>query len=288
MRKILAIAFAAPLFTACTVGEDPTMSGDDGTEHPTPDPDPNPSGTGLEGTIQSDTTWTGTQRVKAKVTIPAGVTVTMDAGATLEFANSASIEVAGTLKLVGTSASKVYMKSEAGAAYWGPIAVTGTLDMKYADFTGGAIRTDAATASLLIVDSKMYKAGGDYIVMNGGTINMTYSQVGANPGETDGTHCNLHINAATSITATNNNINGAPYGIMFYGGTGANFQNNNWYDAGTAPTGADVATSTGVSGDFSGSWFKAGLPCQNNTCPGAQITVNNPAGAKLVDAGPRP
>jgi hypothetical protein len=288
MRKILAIAFAAPLFTACTVGDDPSMSGDDGTEHPQPQPDPNPTGTGLEGTISANTTWTGMQRVKSKVTIPAGVTVTMAAGASLEFANSASLDVAGTLKIEGTSAGKVVLKSEAGATYWGPIAVTGTLDMKYGDFTGGAITTSGAAATLTIVDSKMYKAGGDYIIMNGGSVNMTYSQVGANPGETDGTHCNFHINAASSIVVTNNNINGAPYGIMFYGGTGANFQNNNWYDAGTSPNGADVATQSGVSGNFSGSWFKAGAPCLNNTCPGAQITAQNLAAAKLTNAGPRP
>jgi hypothetical protein len=292
MRKLLAVAFAVPLFTACTVGEDPVA--DDGDEHPNPmpDPDPMPTGDGIEGTIQADTTWSGTIRIKAATTIPVGVTVTVAAGTTINFANSAAIAVQGTLRVEGTAAAKVTAQSEPGATYWGSFNTTGTLDLKYANFTGGAIYTSAPTAVVNIIDSHLYKASGDYIIMNGGTLNMTYTNLGAQAGETDATHCNLHINAASSITVTNNNINNAPFGIMFYGGVNANFQNNNWYGASLPPVGANVATQSGVSGNFSGGYFQGGAPCSaaQGACPGATITANNLSATMLpaTMVGPRP
>jgi hypothetical protein len=283
MRKILAVAFALPLFAACTVGDDPADP-NDGDEHPNdndPNPDPNPTGPGVSGTIMSDTTFSGVTRIKGATTIPAGVTVTIAAGSTLDFVNGAAITLAGTMKIEGTAAAKVIARAEAGSTAWNGIDVSGTLDIKYGDFTGGRITTSGATASLVITDTKMYKAGGDYIIMNGGSINMTYSQLGSAPGETDTTHCNLHINSASTIAITNNNINNAPYGIMFYGGVGANFQTNNWYGAADK----DVDTASGVSGDFSNGYFEKGAPTAG---PGAQITANNLSATKLIDVGPRP
>ena len=283
MRKILAIAFAASLFSGCTVGDDP-VNNDDGDEHPddmNPDPNPNPTGEGLSGTIASNMTLSGAVRVKGATTIPAGVIVTVAAGSTLDFVNGSNFVVQGTLKMEGTSAAKIIARAEAGSTGWNGFQVTGTLDVAYGDFTGGRIYTSGAAASIIITDSKMYQAGGDYIIMDGGTLNMTYSQLGANPGETDSTHCNLHINSASSITVTNSNINNAPYGIMFYGGVNANFQSNNWYGAATK----DVDTASGVSGDFSNSWFEKGAP---QAGPGATLTTNNLSPTRLTNVGPRP
>ena len=281
MRTIVAVAIALPLF-ACTVGDETVGPADDGDEHMDDMPEPEPDNLGgVTGTIMSDTTWSATTRLKGTTTIPAGVTVTVAAGTTLNFANSANIVVEGTLRVEGTSAAKVIMQSEPGASYWGPLSVSGALDIKYGDFTGGAISTQGAAASLVITDTKMYRAGGDYIIMNGGSINMTYSQIGAGAGETDSTHCNLHINSASSITVTNSNINNAPYGLMFYGGINANFTRNNWYGANTK----DVDTATGVSGDFSNGWFEKGAP---QAGPGATLTANNLSPARLADVGPRP
>lgn len=283
MRKILAIAFAASLFAGCTVGDDP-VNNDDGDEHPddmNPDPNPNPTGEGLSGTIASNMALSGAVRVKGATTIPAGVIVTVAAGSTLDFVNGSNFVVQGTLKMEGTSAAKIIARAEAGSTGWNGFQVTGTLDVAYGDFTGGRIYTSGTAASIIITDSKMYQAGGDYIIMDGGTLNMTYSQLGANPGETDSTHCNLHINSASAITVTNSNINNAPYGLMFYGGVNANFQTNNWYGANTK----DVDAVGAVSGDFSNGWFEKGAPVAG---PGATITANNLAAAKLTNVGPRP
>jgi hypothetical protein len=283
MRKILVVAFACSLFAACTVGDDPA-GGDDGDEHPddmNPNPNPNPTGEGLSGTIASNMTLSGAVRVKGATTIPAGVIVTVAAGSTIDFVNGSNFIVQGTLKMEGTSAGKIVARAEAGSAGWNGFAVTGTLDVTYGDFVGGRITTSGAAANLVITDTKMYKAGGDYIIMDGGTLNMTYSQVGAAPGETDSTHCNLHINAASSITVTNNNINNAPYGLMFYGGVNANFQTNNWYGAATK----DVDAVGAVSGNFSNGWFEKGAPTAG---AGATITATNLSATKLTNVGPRP
>jgi hypothetical protein len=280
MRNLLVLTLALPL-VACTVGDDPGPSGGDdvpGDEHGTGDGDGGGDGTGegISGNITADTTWTGTVRIKGATTIAAGVTVTVDPGTTLNFANTTRIQVDGTLAIAGTAAAKVNLQAEAGATYYGGFTVNGTLDMAYAVFKGGAISMNTG-AMVTITDSKMWGAGGDYVIMNGGTLDMSYSQVGADPGVTDTTHCNLHFNAGT-ISVTRSNINGAPYGLMFYGGTGAIFTNNNWFD-----NPKDIDATAGVSGDFSGSWFDKGQPATG----GADLTFNNLAPARLTDAGPR-
>ena len=280
MRKILAVAFAIPLFTACTVGDE---SNGDGDEHPDPSPSPSPdpgTGDGVSGSIAANTSWSGTTRIKGATTIEPGVIVTVAAGTVLNFAQGAGITVNGTLKFEGTKAEKIMVQAETGATSWGPFFVSGTLDLNYADITGGAISTQSAAAVLKIVDSKMYKAGGDYIVMNGGSIDMSYSQVGAAAGQTDTTHCNFHINAASTIKVNNSNINGAPYGLMFYGGVNADFKMNNWYGSPEF----DVATQSGVSGDFSMGYFQKGAPTAG---PGATITATNLATAMIPTAGVR-
>lgn len=284
MRKTPAVAVACILFAAaCTVGDEP--GGDDGDEHPddmtNPDPNPNPTGEGLSGTIASNMTLSGAVRIKGATTIPAGVIVTVAAGSTLDFVNGSNFVVGGTLNIEGTAASKVIARAEAGSSGWNGFQVTGTLDIKYGDLTGGRIFTSGAAAKLIITDTKMFKAGGDYVIMDGGSINMTYSQIGAGPGETDTTHCNLHINAASSITITNSNISNAPYGTMFYGGVNANFQTNNWYGATTK----DVDTGSGVSGNFSNGWFEKGAPTAGT---GATITATNLSPTRLTNVGPRP
>ncbi len=280
MRNLLVFALALPL-VSCTVGDEPGGSGDDlpGDEHDTGEDDGGGTGTGegIAGNITADTTWSGSVRIKGATTIDAGVTVTVAPGTTLSFADTTRIQIDGTLNIEGTAAGKVNLQAEAGATYYSGFGVNGTLTMSYAVFKGGAITLNTG-ATATITDTKMWGAGGDYLIMNGGTLDMTYSQVGADPGVTDSTHCNLHFSGGT-IKVTRSNINGAPFGLMFYGGTNAIFTNNNWYDSPMK----DVDAVAGVSGDFSGSWFQKGQPVSG----GANLTFNNLAPAKLVDAGPR-
>lgn len=261
------------LLGACSIGDDPKK----GDEHADAAPVP------VTGTISADTVWQGAMSFTGVTVIAPSVTVTIEPGTTLAFAQGAGIRVEGALVAAGTAGGAIIGKAEAGATAWGPIEVNnnGLLRMTYVQFTGGSITTNGPAASLEIADSKMWKANGDYIVMNGGSINMQYSQLGPDPGETDTTHCNLHINSSTAVSVFRNNIAGAPFGLMFYGGVGSSFQLNNWYGNSTT----DVDTQSGVEGNFSFSWFERGAPMPG---PGATLTLENLATERIMQAGPRP
>lgn len=286
MRNLLSLVLCVPL-AACVIG-----SNDPGTTDPGGDDDPGPGSNEeplITGPITQDATWSGTVRIGTApgmaTRIDPGVTITAAAGTTIKFVNGARLEIQGTLKIQGTSAAKVNIEPQ-GSQFWGGLILTGaptagTLEMTYAVMRGGPITT-AAGSTATIIDSKMYGVSGDLLIMNGGTVNMSYSQIGPGPGETDTTHCNIHTGGnGNTINITRSDINGVPYGLMLYGGQNAILTNNNWY----ANTTADVDTQPGVTGDVSGSWFDGTPPVAG---AGATLTVANLAAAKLTDAGVRP
>jgi hypothetical protein len=112
--------------------------------------------------------------------------------------------------------------------------------------------------------------------MAGGSLDMSYSQLGLELGQRDTTHCDLHVSGAVTIKITHSTISTASYGIMFYGGSNAIFTHNNWFG-----NGIDVETNPAypVTGDFSEGFFAAGAP----TNPG--VTALNLAPMRLGDAG---
>ncbi|MBA2539202.1 MAG: hypothetical protein H0V17_06175 [Deltaproteobacteria bacterium] len=282
MMKVLLLALLLP---ACVVGSDGGQTpGDDDEPGPGPGPD-DPSG--IAGNITTDTTFSGVVQFSGATTIDPGVTVTVSEGATLNFGAASNLSVKGTLNVAGTKASPVTIQPDPDAAspsqFFGGMNISGTLTMTYGVQRGGSIVT-VAGGSATITDTKMFGATGDFLIMNGGTVNVTYSQLGADAGTTDTTHCNLHFGGSGNmITLTNNNIIGTPFGLMFYGGQLANFQNNNWEENATAA--ADwIDSQPGVSGDFSGGFFSAGVPTAK---AGATFTVNTPSATRLTDAGVR-
>ena len=282
MRNLLLLVLCLPL-VACVIGSnDPGTTGDDDGSGSNPLPD----GT-ITGLITTDATWTGVVRIgrtnNAPTRIESGVTITVSPGAELKFVGGAGLEIQGTLKIQGTSAGKVQLSPETGNFFGGLTVVgaptAGKLEMTYAVMKGGAISTSAGSTST-IIDSKMFGASGDLLIMNGGTVTMSYSQIGADLADgPDGTHCNIHTGGnANTISITRSNINGVPYGLMLYGGQNAILTNNNWYGNSTA----DVDTQPGVSADLSGSYFDGPPPVAGT---GATLTLANLALAKLIDAG---
>lgn len=287
MRKLLLLALCLPL-VACVIGSnDPGSTSDDddgsnGTNNP-------PAGA-ITGLITSDATWTGVVVIgianNTPTRIEPGVTITVSPGTEIKFAGGAGLEIRGALKIQGTSAGKVQLHPDTGNFFGGLTVVgapsPGTLEMAYAVMKGGAISTSAGSTST-ITDSKMFGASGDLLIMNGGTVTMSYSQIGADPADgPDGTHCNIHTGGnANTISITRSNINGVPYGLMLYGGQNAILTNNNWY----GNTTADVDTQPGVSADLSGSYFDGTPPVAGT---GATLTLANLSLTKLVDAGVRP
>lgn len=284
MMKALALVLSLPL-VACMVGDatsppdDPGMNPGSGSGPGSgPGSDPGMGDPGISGHITTDTTWTGTTKVGGAVIIDPGVTVTAMAGAIVDFGQNGSLQIDGTLDLQGTAASKVTLEPAPmnASGHYGATSINGTVTATYA-IIHGAETLIAANGSFTATDTRMYGAAGDFLVMNGGTINVMYSQIGVDPGTTDTTHCNGHFNAATKITLSHSNINGSPYGLMYYAAAGADLTFNNWYGNQT-----DVEPNATATGTADSGWFEKGAPAGT---PG--ITYQNLSATKLIDAGPR-
>ncbi|MBL0212392.1 MAG: hypothetical protein IPQ07_00645 [Myxococcales bacterium] len=283
MNKLLALALSLPLF-ACTVGSDQGAGGGGGGGGGGGTPDAGGGGGGAAGHITTSTTWTGTMDLTASTTIDPGVTVTVMPGTKINLASGASLTVGGILDAQGTKASVITIGAATAGQFHSGLSIPtgGEVRFAYVVQTGGGIMTSGGKAT--IVDSLMSKASGDFLVMSGGNIDISYSQIGLAEGATgDTTHCDMHFGGTgNTIKVTHSNIGTTPYGLMFYAGTGAIFTNNNWYGN---QTDVDVTPGSGVVGDFTGSWFDGAAPVAK-----AGTTLNGLAAlstTKLVDAGPR-
>jgi len=197
-------------------------------------------------------------------------------GTTINIDGVAGLAVAGTLNLGGTAASKVTIQPTTGEAFQAiTVAMGGSVTATFSQIHGAEIQLNGG--SFTATDSKVWGAPGDLLVMNGGTINVTYSAIG--DATTDTTHCNMHFGGTTpnTITIEHNNIVSRPYGLMFYSGSNADFKNNNWSNQIDIEPGV-----SGVTGDASGSYFAKGMPAGTTG-----ILYNNLSTAMLTDAGPR-
>lgn len=284
MRKLLSIALCLPL-AACVIGDLDPGSGVD------PGGDP-PGGTddgAITGLITQDTTWSGTVLIgydRTLTQIEPNVTVTVAPGTQIKFkpgklADGTSVPgglvIKGALRVQGTSADKVTLEPVNDVAYG--LGVEGTLELTYAVMARGAIRTNPGSTTT-ITDTLMSKAAGDLLMPSGGTVTVTYSQIGLEQGDT--THCQIHTSGdANTISITRSNIIGAPYGLMLYSrGAVADLKNNNWY-----VNEIDIDTQPNANGDVSGSYFDGQPPAAR---PGATLTANNLSQTRLTDAGVRP
>ena len=251
-------------------GVDPTNPADPG------------DGTGpvteVSGHITTSATWSDTVHVTGSTFIDAGTTLTVMPGTTVDLDSGSAITVSGVLNIQGTQASKVTFRSSSPDAYWSDIIVPrgGAMTASYLVEVGGGLDI-SSTGKVTLVDSHLSHAGGDLLVMSGGTLDMTYSEIGLPTGR-DTTHCNMHVSGAPAITVTHSTIAAATYGIMFYGGSNANFQYTNWLG-----NTIDVATEPGfpVTGDFSHGYFAHGAPSY------VGFTTQNLASSIIADAGVR-
>src|SRR5262249_45204676 len=103
-------------------------------------------------------------------------------------------------------------------------------------------------------------------------------QIGVDTGMTDTTHCNTHFNAATQIVLSHSNINGSPYGMMYYSASGADLSYNNWFGNQT-----DIEPNATATGTADHGWVEKGAPAGTPGIPYANLSAT-----KLTDAGPRP
>jgi hypothetical protein len=276
MHKVFAIALSVPL-VACFVGNDgePAGGDDTGDEHDVENP-PADSYTHLT----ASTTWSGIVDVTANTMVDAGVTLTIAPGTVVRFAAGKSIAVNGIVDVQGTKASVVELApATAGQFHYGfTVGMGGQLTMTYGVQTGGGIRNDGGKVT--VTDTRMSRSQGDFLVASAGTIDVSYSSIGLEPGDLDTTHCDAHFSGAgTTVKITHSNISTSAYGLMLYGGTGVDLTYNNWFS-----NQIQIDTTPGVSADVSYGWFDKGAPVAG---PGASLTYSNPAATRLADAGPR-
>jgi hypothetical protein len=292
MRKLLAAVLCLPL-VACVVGDGTDVGDDQGGGGGGGGGDGSGSGsgrdtgTGISGKISADTTWSDAVSISGNVTIDPGVTVTIAAGATVTVKGGAVITVNGIIDAQGTSAGKINITGENNAG-WGGMTVNGELKYSYVTQTRGPVSVYTG-GKATIVDSHFSQTSGDFLILNGGNVDMQYSQIGLAAGETDTTHCDMHFGGQGNvIKVVHTNVSTSAYGIMFYGGQAADFTYNNWF---SNTTNVDTQAASPVSGDFSNSYFEGGAPT------GAGITAGNVSATMLaacdgtndaVCAGPRP
>jgi hypothetical protein len=293
-RMKVALALIAMISTGCgidTAAPAPGDPGGGGSEHPgnpgggespgTSDGDPG-DGTGpvttVSGRIAAGATWSGVVHATGALTIAAGTTLQVAAGTTVDFAPGAGITVLGALEIQGLRDSKVAFRWANPGDHWSGIAVPdgGSLTARYLIQVGGGT-TISGTGTVTLVDTRMSHAGGDFLVMAGGTLDMTYSAIGLEPGQSDSTHCDMHVSGPVSITATHSNFSSSSYGLMFYGGSNADFQFTNWF--GNA---IDIdRAGASVTGDFSGGYFARGAPSY------VGFTMRDMATGRVAEAGVR-
>lgn len=287
MNKLLGLALSLPVL-ACVVG-----SGTDPT-----DPDQGGSGAGGSGSgsgggsgsaaadhITSNTTWTGAVDVSRATTVDAGVTLTIAAGTTVKFGPSGSILVAGIVDVQGTKAQVVTLApSTAGGFYPGfTVPAGGQLKMTYAVQTGAEVLVDGG--ALTVINTRMSNASHDLLVVDAGTVDMSYSAIGLEPGAgTDTTHCDMHFGGSgTTIKVTHSNISSSSYGLMLWGGSNVDLTYNNWFN-----NPIQIDTMPMVSGDIRNGWFDKGAPTAG-TAATLTYDYQNPVTARLpaTMAGPQ-
>lgn len=232
--------------------------------------------TSVSGHITANTTWVDVVHVVGDLTINAGVTLQVAAGTTVDVAAATGITVLGTLDIQGVKSSKVVFRWATPGENWYGLAVPGggSVTASYLVQVGGGT-TISAAGSVALVNTQMSHAGGDFLVMSGGTLNMTYSAIGLELGQRDSTHCDMHVSGPVAITATHSNFSTSSFGLMFYGGSNADFRSTNWF--GNA---IDIdRQGAAVTGNFSGSYFASGAPSY------VGFTMQDMATMRVADAG---
>jgi hypothetical protein len=239
------------------------------------------SGMKVSGTISTDTTWgPGPIDVTGPVTIDAGVTLTLAAGTLASMESAAGFTVNGTLDAPGTKAAPIEIlpTSDGGGYASTNVESGGMVVFSYVTQRGGGFDV---VGTVMVTDSAFSNAQGDFMVVDGGALDMQFSELGigapngAGVGDGDTTHCNFHINNASSITVNSTNVAGSPYGVMLYSFQSANFKTDNFYG-----NGYDFEPAESGAGSIDGSWFSSGsLP--------PQAGVSGAVASVPVAAGPR-
>jgi hypothetical protein len=276
MKRLLVVVLAVSAFAGCKKADDATGD-DDGSGMQQPDATIPMMTTDVNADVTSDTTWTGLVKVHKAITIAAGATLTVDPGTVIQMDPTAAFTVLGTVNVNGAKGNVVTIGPGTASRFWGDWNMaSGAVNMTYVESKGGGFEI-SGTGKLMVRDSEFSQHTHDLLVMSGGEVDMQYSWIGVPEGQTDTTHCDMHIEGGNPmVTVSHTNLSTSAYGIMFYTGQSVNLTYNNWFS-----NQIDMDKTSGTTGDVSFGWFKAGNPAFAN------LTTNSMATGMVADAGPR-
>jgi hypothetical protein len=283
MTKLLTLALSLPLL-ACVVGSGTDPADDTGSGSNGGSGSNTGSGTGTGNHITTNTTWSTSMDVTKDLTVDAGVTLTIAAGTTVKFAPTGSIAVEGIVDVQGTKAQPVNLVPSTTGGHHGGFSIPmgGQLKMAYGIQVGGGISVNGG--KITVTDTHMSQAEGDFLIVGAGSVDVSYSAIGLEPGAgTDTTHCDMHFGGSgVTIKVTHSNISTSSYGLMLYGGSAVDLTYNNWFKN----TPYQIDTQPGVSADISYGWFDTATP---TAVGGATLTATNLSATRLPAtlAGPR-
>jgi hypothetical protein len=275
---VVVIAVVAALaFGGCQKSDDLATGDDDGSGMQQPDATLPTMTTDVNADVTSDTTWTGLVKVHKAITIAAAATLTIDPGTVIQMDPTAAFTVLGTVNVNGVKGNVVTIGPGTASRYWGNWNMaSGAVNMTYVESKGGGFEI-SGTGKLMVRDSEFSQHSHDLLVLSGGEVDMQYSWIGVPEGQTDTTHCDIHIEGGNPmVTVSHTNLSTSAYGIMFYTGQTVNLTYNNWFS-----NQIDMDKTSGTTGDVSFGWFKAGNPTFAN------LTANTMATGMVADAGPR-
>ncbi|MBP9087816.1 MAG: hypothetical protein KBG15_16975 [Kofleriaceae bacterium] len=318
LRLFAAVSFSSLLAVGCNVGDANPQTGVDA---PVVVVDAPPAVGNLitaDETWSGTKVLTDTVTIAAgvTVTVEAGTNITGPAGknlrvrGTLKVNGTAASRVslkptsgifAGVVVETGGTANVAYFDaSQIATVFYVHAGATLTLDhadisdiSKAVDVGGGTATVtrskiqkmqnggaNLGSGTLTIRDSLLLESTGDIVVALAGALTIEYSEIGGATSIYE--HCNLHIGGDVTIKVTHNNIRSSVVGLMFYGGTNADFTFNNWYENEADLDPAGGAALAGRTGNFANSYWV------NPPVATTGATFMPMSATKLTDAGVRP
>ena len=211
-------------------------------------------GTGVSGTITTDTTWSGLTNVSGAVTVASGATLTISAGSLVSIAAGADIHIQGSLVAAGTSASPVLFQSVQQGTAWGSLLVEsgGSIDLTYADIEYANVPISCATGAVKCTadHTKLEHFSGQGMMI---ATSATFTHMDVELGGSDG--ISFQGTAGQTVTITDSIFHATGGDAIVADGAGnLTFQYNHVYGNGDGtnqtPTGQHCACHFDSSGTF--------------------------------------
>jgi len=127
-----------------------------------------------------------------------------------------------------------------------------------------------------ITDSVIYGAPGDLVIVNGGALNVSYTDIGSNAATQ---HGDIFVSSSTGLSVTYSNLAYATDAVSIGNTNGALFQYNNFVNNDVDVL--DLGSNSGIS--MSDDYWDSGTPSL-----GAAFSITTPSPSPIATAGPRP